>query len=101
MRIVCWIITVLLMITAIACAFDALTTTHSVWVSIPMLLFSGALLGPAFFMLLALLGLTIWPPRSMAIGLSFGAGHANNGAQAPVTCSHAKQSRKAPGYFRC
>ena len=57
MRIAAWVITVLLIIGGFACAIDALTTTRSVWVSIPMLLLSGALLGPAFFMLLALLGL--------------------------------------------
>jgi hypothetical protein len=57
MRIAAWIITVLLIIAGLACAVDALTTTHSVWVSIPMLLLSGALLGPALLMLLGLLGL--------------------------------------------
>jgi uncharacterized membrane protein len=57
MRIAAWVMTILLFIAGIACGIDALTTSHSVWVSIPMLLLSGALLGPAFFMLMALLGL--------------------------------------------
>lgn len=57
MRIVSWLITVLLFIAGIACAVDALTTTHSIWLSIPLLILSGALIGPGIVMLLALLGL--------------------------------------------
>ncbi len=57
MRIAAWIIVLLLLVAGIALCVDALTTTHSVWLSIPMLLLSGALLGPGLIALLALLGL--------------------------------------------
>lgn len=57
MKIAAWIVTVLLLVASIACIVDALTTTHSVWLGIPMLVFSGVLLAPALFMLAALLGL--------------------------------------------
>jgi hypothetical protein len=56
MRIAAWIITFLLFAGGISLAVDALTTTHSVWLSIPMLLLSGALLGPAVIALLGVLG---------------------------------------------
>jgi hypothetical protein len=57
MRIAAWIITFLLFAGGIALCVDALTTTQSVWLSIPMLLLSGALLGPGIITILALLGL--------------------------------------------
>jgi hypothetical protein len=57
MRIVTWVITLLLFIAGIACAVDALTTAHSVWLSIPMLILSGVLFGPGLILLAALLGL--------------------------------------------
>jgi hypothetical protein len=57
MRIAAWVIAVLLLAAGVALAIDALTTTHSVWLSIPLLLLSGALLGPALVALLGLAGL--------------------------------------------
>lgn len=57
MRIAAWIIALLLLVAGIALCIDALTTTHSVWLSIPMLLLAGALLGPGVIALAALLGL--------------------------------------------
>lgn len=57
MRIAAWVLAILLLLLGIIAAADALTTTHSVWLSIPLLIFSGALIGPALLMLLALLGL--------------------------------------------
>jgi uncharacterized membrane protein len=56
MRIGAWVVAMALLIVGIICAADALTTTRSVWLSIPLLVFSGALIGPAILMLLALLG---------------------------------------------
>jgi len=52
-----WIIALLLLAGGIACIVEALTTTHSVWLGIPLLVFSGVLLGPAIVLLLALAGL--------------------------------------------
>ena len=57
MKIAAWIIAILLVIAGIASIIEALTTTHSVWLGIPLLVFSGALIGPAIIMLAALLGL--------------------------------------------
>lgn len=57
MKIAAWVIALLLLVGGIALCVDALTTTHSVWLSIPMLLLSGALLGPAVITLLGLFGL--------------------------------------------
>jgi hypothetical protein len=57
MRIAAWVLAILLLLLGIVAAADALTTTHSVWLSIPLLIFSGALIGPAALMLPALLGL--------------------------------------------
>jgi hypothetical protein len=57
MKVVVWLLTILLFVAGIACTIDALTTTHSVWLSIPLLVLSGALFGPAIFMLAGLLGL--------------------------------------------
>ena len=54
---VAWVVVVLLFILGIADFVDALTTTHSVWLSIPMLMLSGALLAPAVIGSAALLGL--------------------------------------------
>ncbi len=56
MRIAAWIIAILLVIAGIVSIVEALTTTHSVWLGIPLLVFSGALIGPAIIMLLALVG---------------------------------------------
>lgn len=52
-----WIAVALLFIASIALFFEALTTTHSVWLGIPLLMLSGAFFGPATLLLLALLGL--------------------------------------------
>ncbi|MGO8915652.1 MAG: hypothetical protein ACLQJR_07075 [Stellaceae bacterium] len=57
MKIAAWVIVILLLVAGIALFVDALTTTHSVWLSIPLLALSGALGGPAVIALLALLGL--------------------------------------------
>jgi hypothetical protein len=57
MKIVAWIVVILLLVAGIALLFDALTTTHSAWISIPFLLLSGLLGGLALIGLLALLGL--------------------------------------------
>jgi hypothetical protein len=56
-RIVAWIIAILLLVASAATLIDALTTAHSIWLSIPMLVLSGVFLGPAIVLLLALLGL--------------------------------------------
>jgi hypothetical protein len=56
-RIVAWVIVILLLVASAATLIDALTTAHSVWLSIPMLILSGVFLGPAIVVLLALLGL--------------------------------------------
>jgi hypothetical protein len=56
-RIVAWVIAVLLLVASAATLIDALTTAHSIWLSIPMLVLSGVFLGPAIVVLLALLGL--------------------------------------------
>ena len=52
-----WAVVVLFLIIGVVAFFDALTSTHSVWVSIPLLVISGAILGPGLVGLLALLGL--------------------------------------------
>jgi len=52
-----WFITVVLLLAGIVLFYEALTTTHSVWLSLPMLLLSGVFTGPALITLLALLGL--------------------------------------------
>jgi len=52
-----WVIAVLLLAVGIALFIEALTTTHSVWLSLPLLLLSGVFTGPGFIALLALLGL--------------------------------------------
>jgi hypothetical protein len=57
MRIAAWIITVVLLVAGVAIFLEALTTTHSVWLSIPLLLVSGVFTGPAVIALLALFGL--------------------------------------------
>jgi hypothetical protein len=57
MRIATWLIDLLLFVAGLALAIDALATPHSVWLSIPMLVLSGTLLGPAVIALVALLGL--------------------------------------------
>ena len=57
MRIGAWLVAILFLLLGIIGAADALTSSRSVWLSIPLLIFSGALIGPAILMLLALLGL--------------------------------------------
>ena len=52
-----WIAVALLYIAGIASFFEALATTHSVWLGIPLLVLSGAFFGPATLLLLAMLGL--------------------------------------------
>ena len=57
MRIAAWAIAVVLLVAGVALFVEALTTTHSVWLSIPLLLLSGVFTGPAVIALLALFGL--------------------------------------------
>ena len=57
MRIAAWVITVVLLVAGVAIFVEALTSTHSVWVSVPLLLLSGVFTGPAVIALLALFGL--------------------------------------------
>jgi putative exporter of polyketide antibiotics len=57
MRIAAWVIAVGLLVAGVAIFLEALTTTHSVWLSIPLLLLSGVFTGPAVIALLALFGL--------------------------------------------
>jgi putative exporter of polyketide antibiotics len=46
-----------LLVAGVAIFLEALTTTHSAWLSIPLLLLSGVFTGPAVIALLALCGL--------------------------------------------
>jgi hypothetical protein len=57
MRIAAWVIAVVLLVAGVALFVEALTTTHSVCLSIPLLLLSGVFTGPAVIALLALFGL--------------------------------------------
>ena len=57
MRIGAWIVTVVLLVSGVAIFLEALTTTHSVWLSIPLLLLSGVFTGPGVIAFLALCGL--------------------------------------------
>ena len=57
MRIAAWIIAVVLLVAGVAIFVEALTTTHSVWLGIPLLLLSGLFTGSAVIALLALFGL--------------------------------------------
>jgi len=52
-----WVIAVLLLAVGIALFIEALTTTHSVWLSLPLLLLSGVFTGPGVIAMLALFGL--------------------------------------------
>lgn len=52
-----WLIAVALLAVGVALFIEALTTTHSVWLSLPLLLLSGVFTGPGLIALLALLGL--------------------------------------------
>ena len=52
-----WVIAIALLSIGVALFIEALTTTHSVWLSLPLLLLSGVLTGPGLIALFALLGL--------------------------------------------
>jgi len=52
-----WVIAIALWLIAAALFIEALTSTNSVWLSLPLLLLSGVFTGPALITLLALLGL--------------------------------------------
>ena len=52
-----WLLAIALLSIGAALFFEALTTTHSVWLSLPLLLLSGVFTGPGLITLLALLGL--------------------------------------------
>jgi uncharacterized membrane protein len=57
MKIAARVVAILLLVAGIAIFIEALTTTHSVWLSIPLLALSGLFTGPAIIALLALFGL--------------------------------------------
>jgi putative exporter of polyketide antibiotics len=57
MKIAAWVVAILLLVAGIAIFFEALTTTHSVWLSLPLLMLSGLFTGPAMLVLLAMFGL--------------------------------------------
>jgi hypothetical protein len=57
MKIAAWVVAILLLVAGIAIFFEALTTTHSVWLSLPLLMLSGVFTGPAILALLAMFGL--------------------------------------------
>jgi hypothetical protein len=57
MRIAAWVIAIVLLVAGVAIFVEALTTTHSVWLSIPLLLLSGLFTGSGVIALLALCGL--------------------------------------------
>jgi hypothetical protein len=57
MKIAAWAVAILLLVSGIAIFIEALTTTNSVWLSIPLLALSGVFTGPAIIALLALSGL--------------------------------------------
>jgi hypothetical protein len=57
MKMAAWVIAILLLVAGIAIFTEALTTTNSVWLSIPLLALSGFFTGPAVIALLALFGL--------------------------------------------
>ena len=52
-----WIVAIILLVIGLVIFIEALTGTHGLWASIPLLLVSGLFTGPAFIALLALLGL--------------------------------------------
>ena len=56
-RAVHWLIAFLLLCLGSALFIEALTTPHSVWLSLPLLLLSGVFTGPGLIAALALLGL--------------------------------------------
>jgi hypothetical protein len=56
MKIAASVVAILLLVAGIAVFIEALTTTNSVWVSIPLLALSGVFTRPAIIALLALLG---------------------------------------------
>jgi hypothetical protein len=63
MKIAAWVIAILLLVAGIAIFIEALTTTNSVWLSIPLLALSGVFTGPAVNSLPGAVGCAV-PPRS-------------------------------------
>ena len=57
MRIAAWAVVIVLLVGGIAIFLEALTTTHSVWLGIPLLLLSGLFTGSAVIALLGLFDL--------------------------------------------
>jgi hypothetical protein len=57
MKIAARVVAILLLVAGIALFIEALTTTHSVWLCIPLLALSGVFTGPAIIALLALVDL--------------------------------------------
>ncbi|HUH83156.1 MAG TPA: hypothetical protein VLX85_01020 [Stellaceae bacterium] len=56
MKVAAWVIAVLLLLASFVLFFEALTAAYSVWLSLPMLLLAGMLMGPGLIALLGLLG---------------------------------------------
>lgn len=54
---IAWAVAIILLIIGFVVFVEALTTTHSVWLSIPLLLLSGVFTGPGVIALAALIGL--------------------------------------------
>lgn len=57
MKVAAWVLAILLLLAGALLFFEALTTTYSAWLSLPMLLLAGMLMGPGLIALLGLLGL--------------------------------------------
>lgn len=57
MKVVAWVLAIFLLLAGAFLFFEALTTTYSAWLSLPMLLLAGMLMGPGLIALLGLLGL--------------------------------------------
>jgi uncharacterized membrane protein len=57
MKIAAWVVAIVLLVAGIAIFIETLTTTNSVWLSIPLLALSGVFTGPAVIALLAPFGL--------------------------------------------
>jgi hypothetical protein len=57
MKLAAWVVAILLLVAGIALFIEALTTTNSGWLSIPLLALSGVFTCPGIIALLALFGL--------------------------------------------
>ena len=61
MKIAAWVVAILLLVAGIAIFIEALTTTNSVWLSIPLLALSGVFTGPAISRFWHCSGSMTWP----------------------------------------